>query len=124
MRIDSLDKFASLFVNQLIGEGMKPVTLYIASKKFRTVDPITFTSMPIIGYGGVHSVLDRNIKTSEPTFIHWVDEDGHQQVRSLLDINIIPNRYNDWHVFDNKDEAELHAGLKNPGKALDNHQRE
>lgn len=58
---------------------------WIASRKFKSIEKYIATQ--IIG-----TEVDENYR------YHWFDA-GKGHKRSMQDVNIIPNGYNDWYVF-------------------------
>jgi len=71
--------------------------LFIASRKFGQSEELDFFQKEVFFI----------ITSWNSPFIGWI-ENGHMKQRSLNDMNIPENVYNDWRVFTTKEEAEAY----------------
>lgn len=97
MRIETIEQLRE-YLKDEDRKDWSNTNLYVASFEFNcTESPIHITSEPFIG---------STIYSPDYVGIIWCDESGRIQSRSLRDMNIPENNYNDWRCFTSFEEAE------------------
>lgn len=103
MRIETIEQLRK-YLKAGFREGWANTSLYVASAEFDHInDPIHITSEPFIG---------STIFTPDYTGIIWKNNYGNIQSRSLDDMNIPENHYNDWRCFTTLEEAEAYRSMR------------
>lgn len=84
--------------------------LWAASCKFNYVEDLKLDPNRMAPCLGLSNFGREEIDIGRDLFLHFYSVGTeHQRAKSLLDMNVPENGYNDWRLFTTKEEAEKHA---------------